>query len=39
MSLKKAELLTRARELKMNVDAKMTKQQLAGLIVEQEAIG
>jgi len=39
MSLKKAELLTRARELKMNVDAKMTKEQIAGLLVEQEAIG
>ncbi len=39
MSLTKADLLTRARELKINVDAKMTKKQIAGLLVEQGAIG
>ena len=39
MSLKKDELLTRAREININVDAKMTKKQIAEQLVEQESIG
>ncbi|RLB88916.1 MAG: hypothetical protein DRH50_14490 [Deltaproteobacteria bacterium] len=39
MSLKKDELLTRAREININVNAKMTKKQIAEQLVEQESIG